>query len=470
MNEEDKEILELVERYEAMLSRGEKSWFDSMDLVDIIDYYDYEDETNKWREVINRAYKMFPNDEQIVIRKATLYISDEEYSKAKKLVLPFIKAHPSNELKGILATIYMQENDSDLDKAENILKDLILDEQDNIHYIYQLSAIKIDKGEYEEAEILLRDIILENSGDETLLFSYVTCAVNEEIRNNIIHTLQTIVNKKPFENIVWLYLAKLYLHADEIDKASECVDYVLAIDTEDAAEQVHTLKASIAFAKQDTETFVKESLLASNYSSEPYFYYERIAKMYSQVQEYRKAIEYYQKSLEFEKTGESLPKSNFGIIECFLLTDNYNMAIKYLDRAMAFNYDTEYYIDFATRLYALGFAQLSEEIFWNFIDDEDERISVIATIALAYLKAEDDELLAGIRILEDAIGNNKISDDIYLAMLDLSCRDDRYVTYSRNALKHIITKKDFREEIEKNYPNLLDNKNYIKYLKELLDE
>ena len=154
MNEEDKEILELVERYEAMLSRGEKSWFDSMDLVDIIDYYDYEDETNKWREVINRAYKMFPNDEQIVIRKATLYISDEEYSKAKKLVLPFIKAHPSNELKGILATIYMQENDSDLDKAENILKDLILDEQDNIHYIYQLSAIKIDKGEYEEAEIL----------------------------------------------------------------------------------------------------------------------------------------------------------------------------------------------------------------------------------------------------------------------------------------------------------------------------
>ncbi|MDO5760868.1 MAG: hypothetical protein Q4Q06_07565, partial [Bacteroidota bacterium] len=80
--------------------------------------------------------------------------------------------------------------------------------------------------------------------------------------------------------------------------------------------------------------------------------------------------------------GVELPNSNFGIIECYLELDEYKMATRFLQKVIQANYSSQSYIDFAVRLHSQGFIKLSEEIFIEFLDDEDEAVSLVATVSL----------------------------------------------------------------------------------------
>lgn len=462
------EIEELVNRYENMIRTGESSWFDSVDLLDIMEYYEEQGKEKQWEEVVLRAYEMFPDDEYVVLNRASLYMTQSQYIEAERLIKSFLKNDTSDNLSCMLANIYI-ENNTNLQEAEEILNELIEKDSTDINYIRLLAEIKISKQDYQTAEALMRNSLKENADSrEELLPLYVDCAKTKTLKNIILKTLNTIIDKEPFEDEVWMALAIMFFEEDDLDKALEAVDFALAIDKED--ETRHALKANIAIANLDEETFIKESLLATEYSLEPYLYYEGIAKLYASKDDYAEALHYYQKAIEGEQVGVVLPESKFGIIECFLMLNKHKLATHFLDKVMEAKYDSQYYISFAARMYGKGFVELSEAIFLDFINDEDDRTSLTAIVALAYIQAEEEDLLVGIELLDNALKNNKMDDIVYLAMLDLSCRDDKYMEYSKRALRHIITKNNFHTEIEENYPNLLKNKNYIKCLKELLHE
>lgn len=458
----------LVKRYETMINTGEHSWFDSFDFLDIMEYYEDNEKEKEWEEVVLRAYEVFPEDEYIVLNRAILYLNKNQYIEAEKLIKSFLKCNTSDNLSCMLANIYIEKN-TNLQEAENILNELIKKDSTDNHYVRLLAEIKLSKKDYKTAETLLRNILKNNSESrEELLPIYIDCAKTEALKKLVYNTLSSIINKEPFEDEVWMALAIMFFEDNVLDKALEAVNFALAIDKED--ETRHALKANIAIAQLDEETYIKESLTAIKYSSEPYLYYEGIAKLYTAKEEYSKALPYYQKAIEGEQIGEVLPDSNFGIIECLLMLNNHKLATRFLNKVMDAQYDAQDYMSFAARMYSKGFVELSEDIFLDFMNDEDDMVSLAATVALAYIEAEEEDLLVGIELLDNAIRNNRMDDIVYLAMLDLSCRDDKYIEYSKMALRHIITKKNFHNEIEENYPNLLKNKNYIRCLKELLHE
>lgn len=121
MSEEEKEILDLVRRYEDMVDNNIPAWFDSMEWVDIIDYYEDNEQDDRLEQATLRAYKKFPDDEDIVVRMANLYLNKEEYKRAENLIKDYIKEHPSEELRGLLAGVYV-ESGTHLKKQNKYLR------------------------------------------------------------------------------------------------------------------------------------------------------------------------------------------------------------------------------------------------------------------------------------------------------------------------------------------------------------
>lgn len=468
MKEEDKEILDLVNRYEKMLSSNEKEWFDSMELADIIDYYEDNEQDDKLEEATIRAYKRFPDDEDIVVRMANLYLNKEEYKRAENLIKDYIKKHPSEELRGLLAGVYV-ESGTHLRKAEQILKELLLEDSElNPYYSYLLARIYVEKSKFVEAEKLLRNVVKNHYDDWSLMMNYVKCVEDKHVTNIVIRTIRSIVNKNPFEDKVWVALAFAYYESYHIDKALEAINYAIAIDSED--ETRHALKANIVVALGKDDEYIQESLLAAEYASDKYTYYESIGKAYLNKKDYKNASTYYKKALDHEQLGIELPESNLGLVECYLMMNQITMANKQLDKAIAMEYPASYYLGFAERISALGFAYISEDIFSELTNSDDILISMLATVSLAYIKAETDRLLEGIKLLEDAIKEFSDIDSLYYALLDLSCRDSKYIAYTRKALQYLIAQKGYNKNIRDNFPSLLKNGNYLKCLKELINE
>ena len=467
MEQEEREVLELVERYERMLSQNETSWFDSMEFLDIIDYYEEAEKEEQMKEALFRAYKLFPDDEEIIIRVTSYYISTGEYQKAERILKKALLKNESDELKGMLASCYV-ESDTHMRLAEKILTELVAKNSDFPYFNYLLGIVNLKKKKYKKAEELFRKVLNEFSDDESVLSNYVKCIADKTLVDTIISTLSGITDQDPYNDEAWLALAISYFEIREEEKSLECVNYAIAIDTEE--ETRHALKANIMIARREDDEYIKESLVASEYSDEKFTYYQAIGKVYLHQESYYSAIKYFKKAIEFEQFGISLPESNFGLLECCLMLGLEAEATALLDKVNALDYQAHYYIAFADRLHSLGFLALSKEIFENYLDSEDDYLAMTATISVAYIEAERDNLIDGIKLLKDYINKNEMGDNVYLAMLDLSCRDSRYINYSRFALRYIIKKKEFHKEIENNFPDLLKNNNYIKCLKELMNE
>lgn len=468
MDEQEKEILDLVKRYENMVNNQKSSWFDSMELVDIIDYYDEKEEDDKLEEVTLRAYKLFPNEEDVVVRMVNLFLSKEDYRKAEKLIKEYTKKHHSEELQGLLAAVYVESN-THLKKAEEILKELLISDSDlDSYYRYLLARIYIGKNKFVDAEKLLRNVVKEHYDDWYLLMNYVKCATDKQMTATVFKVIRGILNKHPFEDRVWVALSIAYYETYYIDKALDAINYAIAIDSEE--ETRHALKANIVIALGREDEYISESLIAAEYSPEKYTYYEGIAKAYLNKREINNAVKYYNKALEYEQLGISLPESDLGLVECYLLMNNTALASKQLDRALAKDYNLAYYLGFADRINSLGFVNLSEEIFSELSLSDNEFISVMSTVSLAYLRADKDNLFYAIKTLEDAIKNTNGYDTLYYALLDLSCRDSKYIAYTKKAMQHIINQKGFKKEIKENFPSLLKNSNYLRCLKELVNE
>ena len=174
--------------------------------------------------------------------------------------------------------------------------------------------------------------------------------------------------------------------------------------------------------------------------------------------------------MEHEKFGLELPESNLGLVECYLMQNQITMANRQLDKAIAMQYPPSYYLGFAERISSLGFSYISEDILAELTNSDDILISMLATVSLAYIKAETDRLLEGIKLLEDTIKDYNDIDSLYYALLDLSCRDSKYIAYTRKALQYLIAQKGYNKNIRDNFPSLLKNGNYLKCLKELINE
>ena len=186
MSEEEKEILDLVRRYEDMVDNNIPAWFDSMEWVDIIDYYEDNEQDDRLEQATLRAYKKFPDDEDIVVRMANLYLNKEEYKRAENLIKDYIKEHPSEELRGLLAGVYV-ESGTHLKKAEQILKELLLEESElDPYYSYLLARIYIEKSKFAQAEKLLRNVVKIHYDDWALMMNYVKCVEDKQVANTVL--------------------------------------------------------------------------------------------------------------------------------------------------------------------------------------------------------------------------------------------------------------------------------------------
>lgn len=463
MNEEEREILRLVKKYERSQDSGEKIWFDSEDYVDIIDWYHDNDMENKAIEVTHKAYGLFPDDEEVAMRMADVYVSDGKYDKALESLQECLKNTPSSYVYGTLAGIYIESN-THIQEAEDILKKLISDGDDYYYNYYLMGRIYLMRGLYEKAEPLIRKALYEDDQDGAIALNYVKCADYPSLRGRVIKTLSNITQQHPFNDTIWCFLGALYYETDQYEQAIESLRYAIAIDDED--ETRHAILADILFAVSKDEEFVQESLRAAEYSKEPFNYYNNIANTFMVKKDYNMAETYYRKAMELEN-GAFLPNTILGLTHCYFALQRDILAKELLAKAWSLGFESKYFLDFAEKLHDSGLIDESKEIFLDLTNDEDDDIVLACYIALSYINAEENNILQAIKILEDCIRINLFSDDVYFAMLEIACMDSNYYSYVIKALRYIMKIEDFQKEIENNYPNLLNNTNYIKALNEL---
>ena len=100
-DEINNELSELIEKFENCLSSGEGCFFDSDELLEVIDYYFAIQETNKIKSSIDLALSLYPNEIDLIIRKAQ-FISQ---SKSPEEAISFLSLVKLSSITGLVSEI-----------------------------------------------------------------------------------------------------------------------------------------------------------------------------------------------------------------------------------------------------------------------------------------------------------------------------------------------------------------------------
>lgn len=227
---DSEEFRKILKSYEESEKTGENRFFDSNDLLDIADYYCLHGKVPEARVIVDNALETFPDSDDALLMKARMLLT----------------------------------YDHDPDKAESVAE-MVNDKQD-VDYIYIMVEIMLTRGKREEAEQWLEKVYgsdeeepeevaeeiakiyadyndmkmakkwLDRSGDDDSS-SKKELRVRILISNGEIEESQAILNElideDPYNTLYWNLLATTQYLSNNIEDAITSCEYSLAINPND---------------------------------------------------------------------------------------------------------------------------------------------------------------------------------------------------------------------------------------------
>lgn len=297
---DDVESGEIIARYEDMIRKNTRYFFDVEEFTQVIDYYIENNRPSSALRAIEIANSQHPNASEIQLKKAQVLMNTGRKTEALNLLKHIERGEPHNAdvflLKGMLYLL-----------TEN-LKDALKNFEQAVSLTFE-----------EKCDILLSVAIsLENAGKFEQAVSFLERAYelepdNEDVLYEMAYSLETLENYKesavfykkyldedPYAAFGWYNLGMVYIFLGELEKSVEAFDFALAIDADFTSAWFSKARAFEMQGNFETAIKIYEEYLADHKENIDALYF--IGECHEKTEAYDTALEYYKKVLAADET------------------------------------------------------------------------------------------------------------------------------------------------------------------------
>lgn len=427
--------LDLVAKFETMLSNGEMHFFDVSEIELIADYYFEFDQLDKAVQIIEIGEDQHPNSESVLLFKSEALIRLGKKSEAIKVLERVLELNPSNgDALRVLATTYAGFLNHE--KAiEYYTKSLAFDFEFKSELFLDLSYQYQALSDFQKALEALKSALELDEENDTVLFEIGLCYNELDLDKESVSYFEAYVNKHPYSYIAWFNLGNSYYRMDAYKDALFAFDYSMLTNEYFAA--AYYGKAN-AYIQLDEYKNAIEVLSLTFALEQPHaFVYCHIGECYEKLGEYEKAITYYEKSLELdgEQTDAWL---GIGVVKD--LNNEPAEAIKFIKKALEKSPDNpEYLYIYAEILGKLGETEKAKEIFKKVVQLDPDNIE--AWLDYSNILFQKSSPKDAAKLLKDAIALNGSQEDLQY----------RLVAYQISVGDNENAKINLRKALSENY-------------------
>ncbi|HRP61425.1 MAG TPA: tetratricopeptide repeat protein, partial [Vicingus sp.] len=169
--------LELSNRFEQMLENEEHYFFDVEEFEDLIDFYLDKNEMEKAKQAIDFALEQHPNSSALKIKQAQYLIENHQPNKGLEILNALENMEPFNpEVYLNKANIYSQirQHQKAIENYYKALK-IIDDKTEKANIYFNIAFEHENLAQYDKALVILKDLLLENPENETVLYEISFC-------------------------------------------------------------------------------------------------------------------------------------------------------------------------------------------------------------------------------------------------------------------------------------------------------
>lgn len=406
---EERNISDLLSRYEQMLLTGKSVYFDADEYDDLAEYYDKLDDIEIAREVVDLGLSIHPDNESLMLRYGKYLVYDAKYTTA----LHYLNSRFSSyDFELYLLKIECLLNLDLYAEAYELTAEILRDEDTDLDVILsELGFLYVEAEYYDEAILYFeKSLEYDPSNMEVLNDLAYAYEVRSDFASSIIVCNQ-ILDIDPYSVDSWIMLGKLYSLEDDFEKAIDAFDFALALDETNI--NILKLKAHCLLLSERSEEAVemlKECLVMSPEES---LLYLSLAECYMSLEKYGDVLK---AILSYEEHAGETPESMAKKAHVYLLQGKIDESVEFIDKALNADSDSFDVNMIAGEVYLKLNIPSGAEIFYKKALSlrEDEAEEVLEKLVSVYLRK--DELLNAIEcqqrlfeMTESAVAHEKLA-------------------------------------------------------------
>lgn len=432
---------ELQHRFEAMLNKGNTVFFDEDELVFLIDTYIANDNLKMANIVYDYAQNFYKDSNAIKLQNIKLLLYNNNTEEAEKLFDSIIYTNEDHQNIDLLLekshiAILLNRPQSSI----NICSQIIAMEPYNIDAYEQLCFDYQAEEEYENLLKTFFKIITFEDYNDTLIFDL---SFNFQVQNKLIPAklfFEKITEQYPLSKNAWFCLGVSQSALNLTDESINSFEFAISLDENyigayfNLANAYHSkgiYKKAIQYYQKTIENDTSDALT-----------YAYIGECYLNLKNYEGAFQAFQKSLDLNpKQGDAL----MGISYYFNHQGQEKTAIRYAEDALKAAPDNEEYIHSLYALYCNNnLNEKAENLLTHFY--EQPLLTVFSYLDFADFLYKNNDKDTAHAILKKA--QNKFPNHSYINYrlanyFAIEERFDEAIFYLQNALSDDIENLDF---------------------------
>ncbi|MEO8066529.1 MAG: tetratricopeptide repeat protein [Flavobacteriales bacterium] len=229
-NERSGHAIQCVQRYESMLHRNEKLFFDVEEFETIIGHYLEQNEWRRAKQVLDLAVEQHPGSNDLLFCEAQVLMGMGKLNPALGVLDRLEKIEPFNEdIPMNKAAIFSQLRDHRR-SIEYYKKALKLAEEGHDEILLDLAFEYENIEAFEDAiQSLLRAADI-NPENDAVLYELAYCYDLAGRNDQCIVYFRQFTDKHPYAFVAWYNLGNALAIADRIEDSNEALDLSIAID------------------------------------------------------------------------------------------------------------------------------------------------------------------------------------------------------------------------------------------------
>ena len=351
-----------IEKFEEMLKTNITYFFDSQEIEYISQHYIDFGKINLAKKAIKIGNKQHPDNINILLLRSEILILEDKFKTANEILAFIHKVEPTNPEAYIQkATILskLKKHNKSIEILNTCLK-----HSEYKFEIWNLIAMEfLTIGNFQEAMNYFRLCIENEPNDHQILYNLIYCIDNLKCFKDGVKILNQILDKDPYNELVWLELGKLNLELNKTKNALNSFDYAILCDDKFSAAYVE--KAKLLQKNNSFLEAIENYQFSLTLESPSAYIYLRIGECFKMLRKHSLEMKYYKLSVKEDPNYE---ESWIALIEFYINKKNLKSALMYCKKALKINENyPEYWVLYAKINKYLNKFVAAEEAFKNII-------------------------------------------------------------------------------------------------------
>ena len=326
-----------LRKFEEMLKTNFTYFFDAQEIESIALHYIDFGKINLAKKAIKIGNRQHPNNINILLLKSEILILEDKLESAKEILLFIHKIEPNNQDAYIQkATILSKLKKHQ--KSIEILSECLKHSQYKFEVWHLIAMEFLTIGNFKKAMIYFELCMKNEPNDHQVLYNLIYCIDNLSCHKEGVKILNDVLEKDPYNELVWLEVGKLYLHVKNKIKALIAFDYAILCDDKFSAAYVE--KAKLLQKNKNFLDAIENYQFSLTLESPSAFIYLRIAECFKKLRKHKLELKYYKFSIKEDPNYE---ESWLALIKYYLNKHKFKTALMHCNKALKIN---EYYPEY----------------------------------------------------------------------------------------------------------------------------